>query len=160
MEISEMCIGDKCLKFREYTLKITRLEFSKETGLSVSQIRHFEQGRSRNMMILIEYMRRGLSILDLVKDIDTARILSNADNKSSEPRVIIPTDSIEVLRLSNIAYNILMRAGIETVDELRKKVEDADGLSKLRGMGVSTLAEITNKLKELDKQGIEQIQVH
>jgi len=26
-------------------------------------------------------------------------------------------------------------------------------------MGVSTLAEITNKLKELDKQGIEQIQV-
>lgn len=152
MEISEMCIGDKCLKFREYTLKITRLEFSNETGLSVSQIRHFEQGHSRNMMILIEYMRRGLSVLDLVKDMDTARILSKTDNKLSEPRVIIPTDSIEVLRLSNRAYNVLMRAGIETVGELRKKVEDVDRLSKLRGMGVSTLAEITNKLKELDKR--------
>ena len=90
--------------------------------------------------------------LDLVKDIDTARIMSKTDNKSSELRVIIPTDSIEVLRLSNRAYNVLMRAGIETVGELRKKAEDADRLSKLRGMGVSTLAEITNKLKELDKR--------
>ena len=89
--------------------------------------------------------------LDLVKDIDTARILSKTDNKSSEPRVIIPTDSIEILNLSTRAYNILIRAGIETVGELRKKAEDADRLSKLRGMGVSTLAEITNKLKELDK---------
>lgn len=96
--------------------------------------------------------------LDLVKSIDADNI-TRLCNKLDEPKIVIPVDSIEILNLSTRAYNILIRAGIETVGELRKKAEDADRLSKLRGMGVSTLAEITNKLKELDKQGIEQIQV-
>lgn len=89
--------------------------------------------------------------LTLVKGIDVDNIIRLC-NKLDEPKVVIPVDSIEILNLSTRAHNILLRAGIETVGELRKKAEDADRLLKLRGMGVSTLAEITNKLKELDER--------
>ena len=58
-------IGYICERYRVECLGMTRKQFSNETGLSVSQIRHFEQGRSRNMKILLQYIRLGLDIEDV-----------------------------------------------------------------------------------------------
>ena len=55
-------IGVICQNFREGQLGLTRKQFSQKTGLTVSQIRHFEQGRSRNMNILMKYVLLGLDI--------------------------------------------------------------------------------------------------
>lgn len=57
-----MNIGEACWKYRTDVLKISRKDFSKNTGLTVSQIRHFEQGRSRNMEILLAYDRAGFDV--------------------------------------------------------------------------------------------------
>lgn len=55
-------LGARCEQFRINFLGMTRKQFSEKTGLSVSQIRHFEQGRSRNMNILMAYMKFGFEI--------------------------------------------------------------------------------------------------
>lgn len=59
MEVKNLSLGQRCQLFREYTLGLTREEFSMKTGLSLNQINHFEHNRTRNMNILLGYIQMG-----------------------------------------------------------------------------------------------------
>ena len=59
---------------------------------------------------------------------------------------------IDALELSVSTYNVLRRAGISTVEELREKSEDE--LIAIRSLGKRQLDEIHEKLKSVDKQSV------
>lgn len=73
-------LGCICELFRIETLNMSRAEFSKATGLTVSQIRHFEQGRSTNMNILQAYLVMGMPLDVIVHWVETGRVYMEVRN--------------------------------------------------------------------------------
>ena len=60
-----LTIGHKCALYRRKVLKSTQLDVARETGFTVSNISAFETGRNDSSLIMLWYLRHGLTLEQL-----------------------------------------------------------------------------------------------
>ena len=82
--------------------------------------------------------------VDLVESMKGLNILT-AGKEDLQQKVLDTT--IEEMELSVRSYNCLKRAGINTVEDLTQKTKE--DMLKVRNLGLKSLEEVINKLKEL-----------
>ncbi|MGX7092152.1 DNA-directed RNA polymerase subunit alpha [Hutsoniella sourekii] len=101
-----------------------------------------EKSLSLASKILIEHLN---VFVDLNEETREAEIMVEKEEAEKE-KVLVMT--IEELDLSVRSYNCLKRAGINTVQELTNRTEAE--MMKVRNLGRKSLAEVKNKLDELE----------
>ena len=85
--------------------------------------------------------------IDLSENAKTAEVMVEKEEDEKEKVLEM---SIDELELSVRSYNCLMRAGINTVEELTNKT--SEDMMKVRNLGRKSLEEVLAKLKELGLQ--------
>lgn len=58
-------VGKVCSEFRKLN-NATQKEYAKELGVSVQTVKHFENGRVRNVNYLLFYLTKGVDIEDVL----------------------------------------------------------------------------------------------
>ncbi|AXY26492.1 DNA-directed RNA polymerase subunit alpha [Suicoccus acidiformans] len=101
-----------------------------------------EKSLSLAAKILIEHLNVFVNLNEDARDVE---IMVEKEETEKE-KVLVMT--IEELDLSVRSYNCLKRAGINTIQELTNKTEAE--MMKVRNLGRKSLAEVKNKLAELD----------
>ncbi len=74
-------------------------------------------------------------------------VLNAMRNLGGNSIVIEPTSSLKKVGLSTRTGNTLGRAGINTVDDLKRAMESDGGLRVINGIGDKTIKEIHRKLR-------------